>query len=593
MLLANNNITKKIFIFILLSYMLLSAFLFRYGTAFSDEGLTYQQAIRILNGELPYTDFYMIQAPGVFYVQSLLIKLFGMNILVGRIFKQIQGLFVGILTYLIIAQFLKNKPAALISMAISFVWSGALQIRFHWYTMDAAIMVLIGVYFFIRFFMESLRLKDLILCGLSMGSSILFKQNMGIAALLVGILLLFIYSLKEKRMDSLKWIFIFLATALIPPVLFISYYIWAGGDLYKLCIQAIVGLHKIYAYQSLWAMAVYPLRVFSLLYTQDSRYLIGILIMFLSFFLIFAKIRMRFAKILGCLLVAGLILWDKAIFVRFAIWTAIFIILIFAVIVSAYDFFRNRNDIRSFCRLALSLFAFVNLYVGIMVGGGFGRFAEIMAGGFYVYAVTADLIENSQSLSAFWQRRISWSKRQFIYSGVIFYLILGLMLIIENAGFLPGLDFPLYRLNQTMRIPGARGVIGESNYVSETEAAVDYTKNTLALKKSKKREIFVFPLNSMLYPLIGAKNPTAYDTLQAIPFIPELIPDLIKQLQVALPEIIIMQKRATPTTGPLSEEKVWVDQRAVSAIYKLIGNNYDKIYETRFYYEVYGLRTSK
>jgi hypothetical protein len=225
-----------------------------------------------------------------------------------------------------------------------------------------------------------------------------------------------------------------------------------------------------------------------------------------------------------------------------------------------------------------------------MVGGGLGRFIETMTGSFYIYGVLVDLVMNNVSIKAFLSKAISWSEREYICGGTVSYVILGLMMVVQNASFTPGLDFPLYRLNQSMYIKGARGIIGESNYVKETEEVIDYMKNLLTSFSNNRKEMFVFPLNCMLYPLIGVKNPTTYDTLQSIPFIPEFIPDLIAQLKETSPEIIIIQKRATQATGPLRSEKVWVHQEVVNVVCRFVEMNYVKLYETKLHYEVYRLK---
>src|SRR5437667_6829101 len=49
-----------------------------------DEGIVLQGAHRILNGQLPYRDFFTFYTPGSFYFTAGLFKVFGDSILVAR-----------------------------------------------------------------------------------------------------------------------------------------------------------------------------------------------------------------------------------------------------------------------------------------------------------------------------------------------------------------------------------------------------------------------------------------------------------------------------------------------------------------------------
>ena len=580
---------KRPIILVACAYLTASALVFRYGTDFLDEGLLYQWGMRIISGELPYTDFFLQMAPGTFYLHAGLIKLFGVSMFIGRIFKQIQGLFVIILTYLLIMQALKNKRAALISAVIASAWSGALHVRYHWYTMDAGLLILLGVYCFIRFIQTS-QIKWLAVSGLCIGISILFKQNMGIAVFSAAFAVFILQGIIKKKIRSaVKYFFIFTIGVFLPLALFILYYAARGGDIHQLYLQTILCAGKVYGYGSLFEILFFPFKVASLVYRQDLRYPIGALLLLSAFFIILAKSKPYLARIIAAFFIISVIFLNPGIFSRFFVWTQSFIFFIIAIVLSGYDMYKNPGSNLSLCRLCLSMFAFANFYGGIMVGSGLGRFVETMTGSFYAYGVLVDLIENSAAVRALWHKFIWWGQRQFVYIFTFIYVIVGLAMIIQNTAFYPQLDFPLYRLNRMMRIRGAWGIIGEKNYVTETEAVVDYAKRIL-VSNDKKKEIFVFPLNPMFYPLLGAKNPTAHDTLASIPFIKEFIPDMIAQLRKTRPQLIIMQKMSTPTTALLTQKNAWVLLETVEAVGDFVKNNYKKIYETPLYYEVYGLK---
>lgn len=577
------------FFAVIMAYAIASAALLRFGTAFSDEGILYQWGRRILAGELPYTDFFLQMAPGTFYIQAALMKVFGMSIMAGRIFKQFEGLLAGLLVYAIVVRAFGNRRAGLIAMAVSFAWSGALHIRYHWYTMDAGIMILIGVYFFVRF-VQSEGMAMIFLSGLGFGASVLFKQNMGIFAALTGACLLMVYGLREKKNLLLKWLPVFSISALAPVALYLAYYAASGGDLNALYLQTLAYPQKVYGYQSPLETVVYPLKVFLLLHKQDAGYYYIIAVLLVSAACFSAKRSPRPLAAAGAALFLGTALYWPGVFARFSVWMLNFLLFIAAISASAYAFFKNGADKRAFLRFGLSVFALSNLYGGIMAGGGLGRFVETMTGSFYVYGVLVDLIENDGK--ALWDRAVSFSGRLAVNAGAAAYSALALMMVVGNVSFAPGLDVPLYRMGRTMTVEGAKGIRGEQAYVAETEEVVNYAKYVTSGSGCCKKKLFVFPLNCMLYPLVGAENPVSFDTFQSIPFVAEFIPDLMAQLEWTRPDVVVMQKRANQTTGPLEDEKVWVHGEVVGAVRGFVERNYVKTYETPLYYEVY-LRVSQ
>jgi hypothetical protein len=63
----------------------------------------------------------------------------------------------------------------------------------------------------------------------------------------------------------------------------------------------------------------------------------------------------------------------------------------------------------------------------------------------------------------------------------------------------------------------------------------------------------------------------------------------MRELKADLPAVVIMQKTATPTKGPLEDERVWVGRAATDAVRKFLAGSYRKVFETDRYYEVYSL----
>ncbi|MBE3145286.1 MAG: hypothetical protein IMZ61_15415, partial [Planctomycetes bacterium] len=77
-----NNFRSKslIFLFFTLIFLIL---LIKIKTFFNyyDEGFAMFGSTRVLNGDVPYKDFWAIYPPGQFYILAGIIKIFGSNLL--------------------------------------------------------------------------------------------------------------------------------------------------------------------------------------------------------------------------------------------------------------------------------------------------------------------------------------------------------------------------------------------------------------------------------------------------------------------------------------------------------------------------------
>lgn len=83
-----------------LSFAYLCVFL-RYSTIEPDEGIVLQGAERILNGQIPYRDFFSFYTPGSFYVVALIFKVFGDSFIVARASVAFSGAIASAVTYLL------------------------------------------------------------------------------------------------------------------------------------------------------------------------------------------------------------------------------------------------------------------------------------------------------------------------------------------------------------------------------------------------------------------------------------------------------------------------------------------------------------
>ena len=116
--------------------------IFNLGIGFRDEGFLYLNAVRILNGEIPYRDFFMTTTPGAFYLAAFFVKLFGLYIIEGRILYFIFVIAVLFLVNVIYKSGLISKYVLLVSLSILFLGNGAIG----YYNLEALTFALASFY---------------------------------------------------------------------------------------------------------------------------------------------------------------------------------------------------------------------------------------------------------------------------------------------------------------------------------------------------------------------------------------------------------------------------------------------------------------
>jgi len=155
-----------------------------------DEGFAVYNAFRVMNGEVPYKDFWMIYPPGQFYTLALLFKLFGANILVERIWDVLLRFAITVTVY-VFATKLVNPTNALVPWVVVTLWLASTG--FYGYAATPALLfILFGALCLFNFFARR-RALWVFIGGLFVGISILFRHDLGCYALIsvISVLALF------------------------------------------------------------------------------------------------------------------------------------------------------------------------------------------------------------------------------------------------------------------------------------------------------------------------------------------------------------------------------------------------------------------
>jgi len=163
---------------------------FRRSTNLLDEGSTAAQALRILNGELIYRDFFTVVTPGSYYTVAWLFDIFGERLMVLRWTALVMGLLIVLVT-LLVARRVMAWPFAAGAALMTTVW-GWFLVTPNFYSLQAALLALIALWCYLRYVdLGGTRFHPttpsprrggpgwIVMAGVVTGLTALVKQNVG------------------------------------------------------------------------------------------------------------------------------------------------------------------------------------------------------------------------------------------------------------------------------------------------------------------------------------------------------------------------------------------------------------------------------
>jgi hypothetical protein len=258
---------KHLFIFqgllIVLAFFYYSFFVNK-GLVFFDEGYYLHASERILNGQIPYKDFFLQYGPTYFYLLAILFKVFGPLVIVGRFLNLLICLLIPTVMFVILNQ-LKIKSYLTISLTfLVLIFFGFPLVNLPnlvWANVLSALLLLL-------IFIVWNRNKDYrlaILMGLLFALSVSFKQNLGLAFIvLFSVLIIFAVKNKKEMLKNL----LLMTMAWILPVFAGAYYFFLRDNLqgfyYFLNFSRRFAQESAFSYPSL-TMLFQPLGIFKLL----------------------------------------------------------------------------------------------------------------------------------------------------------------------------------------------------------------------------------------------------------------------------------------------------------------------------------------
>lgn len=177
-----------------------SVFFSFYGFGIVDEGEILTHALRILDNQIPYRDFFAIFPPIHYYFSAWMLQFFGLNILAPRIIASIIFAFVPVLVYLLSRRQGKEIVAILSAAAIIFLDVNSYRLFFFTPILFAVWLLLNGL--------DNRNGKMCVLAGLMLGISTWFRIDFaGVFGLGLGIGLLVRHKIKPLIYLGIGYLF--------------------------------------------------------------------------------------------------------------------------------------------------------------------------------------------------------------------------------------------------------------------------------------------------------------------------------------------------------------------------------------------------
>lgn len=233
----------------------------KYGLVFYDDGVLLYGAERVLAGDIPYKDFWFIYTPGNIYLLALIFKIFGPSIMVERILNTLICFFIVVVTFLMARKIIKNTVALIITifLATFCVWFNGLYANQN----IPILLSLISGFYFLNY-IKSYQKLYLIIAGLFIGITTVFRQDIGLYTFIAVSIALMAFEYQKSKaslssiggiINSFKIWFIVLGSTLIIIIPLFIYFMMIV-PLQDLFIQFVIYPTEIYP---LYFSLPYPL----------------------------------------------------------------------------------------------------------------------------------------------------------------------------------------------------------------------------------------------------------------------------------------------------------------------------------------------
>jgi hypothetical protein len=203
---------------------------FNRSTNLLDEGSTAAQALRVLNGELIYRDFFTVVTPGSYYTVAWLFGLFGEQLIVLRWAALVTGIGI-VFTTLLVARHIVSWPFAAAAALMTTAWGWFLGAP-NFYSLEAGLLSLVALACYLH---GAPSPRWLIAAGVATGCAAMVKQNIGAyaaAGLFITIWASMLFDRHRDLFGRLKMSAQFVAGICVPAVPTLLWLIVSGAGPY-------------------------------------------------------------------------------------------------------------------------------------------------------------------------------------------------------------------------------------------------------------------------------------------------------------------------------------------------------------------------
>ena len=153
---------------------------YRYTVVNADEGIILQGAQRVLQGQVPYRDFFSFFTPGSYYWIAFFFKIFGSSILVGRTVLIVEGGLLPVLIYLLARRVCSRWSAMLVAYFATLICLPHRFIVLH--NWDSTLWAALALYCGVRF-LEHPSPRWALAVGSFSALTCLFEQSKGVGVM--------------------------------------------------------------------------------------------------------------------------------------------------------------------------------------------------------------------------------------------------------------------------------------------------------------------------------------------------------------------------------------------------------------------------
>lgn len=180
-----------------LIFLFLPLLTYKYSPVIGDIAEYLNNPARVIVGQLPYRDFWLLMSPGEVFLPALIYKMFGLNINLLLIFSIFINALIGLFSFFLGRAIFKENFFALI-VALLIFFNGVPAYVGYTYINAYFLFLLLAALFFINYWRNN-NYYHLFLSGLFIGLAFFFRiYEVGAAALAIFLLVLFEGKIKKQ-----------------------------------------------------------------------------------------------------------------------------------------------------------------------------------------------------------------------------------------------------------------------------------------------------------------------------------------------------------------------------------------------------------